>query len=794
MNQSRPLRLVLAFAGLWLGAATCRGDEIHVAPGGNDANAGTAATPVASAAAAQRLARAAAGKEPVVVTFHAGTYYLPEPLRFGPEDSGSAQSPVKYVAAAGETVVFSGGSRLELTWTPYKDGILQAHTPPNLQIDQLFVNGVRQVMARYPNFDPNQLIFNGFAADAFSPQRAARWADPTGGYIHAMHVSSWGDYAYRITGKKPDNTVTYEGGWQNNRPMGMHRAHRYVENIFEELDAPGEWFHDAKSNTLYYYPTAGTDMPTANVEVVRLRELVEFSGTREKPVRFVSLHGITFRHVARTFMDNKEPLLRSDWTIYRGGAVFFTGAEDCAIEDCDFDQVGGNTVFASNYNRRLAIRGCLIKDSGSSGVCFVGDPAAVRNPLLQYNQRLDYSQIDQSPGPKTDDYPADCLVEDCIIAHTGRVEKQTAGVQISMAQGITVRHCSIYDLPRAGINISEGTWGGHVIEFCDVFDTVLETGDHGSFNSWGRDRYWGLKNAPADELPKLAMLDAVKSNVLRNNRWRCDHGWDVDLDDGSSNYRIYNNLFLHGGLKLREGFARRVHNNIIVNNSLHPHVWYPNSGDTFVFNIVMGPYRPAGGMPRGRWGEVIGKNLFTTSDADRTRFARNECDAESLVGDPEFVNPAIGDYRVKDTSPALKLGFQNFPMDQFGVQSPRLKKIARTPELPVPGKAESDRPAAPVRDGRVVAWQGAKVKNVVGMGEVSAAGLPREAGVVLVEVPADSAAGRAGLRTGDVILKAGDAAIATVADLTRATQPAKPIKLGVWRDQQNLTLTLSPAP
>ena len=24
--------------------------------------------------------------------------------------------------------------------------------------------------------------------------------------------------------------------------------------------------------------------------------------------------------------------------------------------------------------------------------------------------------------------------------------------------------------------------------------------------------------------------------MLRNNRWRCDHGWDIDLDDGSTNY------------------------------------------------------------------------------------------------------------------------------------------------------------------------------------------------------------------------------------------------------------------
>ena len=144
-----------------------------------------------------------------------------------------------------------------------------------------------------------------------------------------------------------------------------------------------------------------------------------------------------------------------------------------------------------------------------------------------------------------------------MITRSGRFEKQTAPVQIAMAQGITVRHCSIYDVPRAGINIGDGCWGGHLIEFCDVFDTVLETDDHGSFNSWGRDRYWRPAREPVEKEvaadPKLPFLDVVRQSVLRNNRWRCEHGWDVDLDDGSSHYAIYNNLFLSGGLKLREG-------------------------------------------------------------------------------------------------------------------------------------------------------------------------------------------------------------------------------------------------
>ena len=208
-------------------------------------------------------------------------------------------------------------------------------------------------------------------------------------------------------------------------------------------------------------------------------------------------------------------------------------------------------------------------------------------------------------------------------------------------------------------------------------------------------------------------LDLEWKPVLRNNRWRCDHGWDVDLDDGSTNYEIYNNLFLSGGLKLREGFHRRVWNNITVGNSLHPHVWYDNSGDVVTKNIFMGAYRPAGGMPKGKWGKLVDYNLFTTTDADRARFAAHGCDAHSLVGDPLFVDPAGGDYRVKDGSPALKLGFKSFPMDEFGVQKPELKKIARTPELP--GAAANSAPSHGVW-ARTIShfWQGARVKDLTG--------------------------------------------------------------------------------
>ena len=727
-----------------------------------------------------------------------GTYYLPQTLIFTPEDSGTKKTPVTYAAFPGEEPVISGGVRLRLTWTPYRDGILMAHVPAGLHTDQFFVNGKRQILARYPNYDPTAAYFNGWSPDAFSKERAASWRDPRGGYIHAMHRNLWGDFHYMITGKDADGNVTYEGGWQNNRRMGMHDKYRFVENIFEELDAPGEWYLDEKTATLYFYPPAGIDLKTATVEAVRLHRLIEFRGSEGRPVRWVQLRGLTLRHAAHTFMDNREPLLRSDWTVYRGGAVLLTGAEDCALEELLIDQVGGNAIFVNNHNRRIVIRRSHIVEAGGNGVAFVGDSQAVRNPLFEYNERQSLKDIDLTPGPKTDNYPAECLLEDSLIERTGRVEKQTAPVEISMAQDITVRHCSIYDVPRAGINISEGTWGGHVIEFNDVFDTVKETGDHGSFNSWGRDRYWGLKDVDANAIAagtnrELPRLDAVKPVILRNNRWRCDHGWDIDLDDGSTNYRIYNNLALNGGIKLREGFFRTVENNVIVNNSFHPHVWFKGSEDVFRNNIVFGPYRPI--RVAQPWGSECDFNVRHVPGMEGVKPAtelqkQSGRDGHSVEADTLFVNPAVGDYRVREGSPALQLGFQNFPMDQFGVEWPKLKRIARTPELP---RLDAAQPATlqSGRDPRPSAWLGASVKNIVGMGEVSAWGLPGEAGILVLDVPQASRAAAAGLRMGDVVLRLDGKPADTLRNLERlsAESPAfGTVNVTIWRGQREITL------
>ena len=765
--------------------------ELFVSPSGSDSNPGTKNKPLQTPGGARDMVRASGklGKEPVTVSFLPGTYSLTERLVFGPEDSGTEKAPVVYRSLEEGKAVFSGGVELKLEWQSYRDGILKAEAPAGLQMDQLFINGERQHMARYPNYDPNVRVFNGYAADAFSKERAARWKDPAGGYMHAIHRAKWGGFHFRITGKDENGELTYEGGWQNNRQTANHKSMRMVENIFEELDAPGEWFYDEQAGVLYVCPPDGVDLKQAEVVTVQLAHLVDVAGSKGTPVTWLSLEGITFRHTARTFMETKEPLLRSDWTIYRGGAVTLTGAADCSIRNCTFDAPGGNAVFVNKWNRRIAVTGSHFHEVGASAVAFVGSPDAVRNPKFEYREQNRYDELDMTPGPKSDEYPAECLVEDCLMARTGRIEKQGAGVQVSMAHKITIRHCSIYDTSRAGINFSEGTFGGHIIEFCDVFDTVLETGDHGSFNSWGRDRFWHLIDAPEEQLAELSKLDILDINIIRNSRWRCDHGWDIDLDDGSSQYEIYNNLMLNRGLKLREGFYRKVYNNIAVNNTLHPHVWYPDSKAEITGNIWMTAYQPAVMKKQEQFKGEVDRNLFM-NEVDQKAFALFGWDINSVSGDPLFVDPANGDYRVKEGSPAFKIGFKNFPMDQFGVQKPELKAIARTPELPSPeivlNKNET------VGQGDTELWLGAKVKTLEGQ-EFSVFGVSEEeGGVHLVSVKRNTMAGQIGFRSGDLIQQVNGQPVRTVDDLKTLTEAAagKGVTFTYTRGQQEKTLSM----
>jgi hypothetical protein len=759
------------------------GMSFYVSPNGNDHNPGTIDQPLRSLQKALEMSRLNKDGK-VTVYLREGTYYLDNPIVFTPEDSRELHTAMNIRAYESEKAIVSGARRLPaLTWSPYKNGIMRTSVPQGWIYDQLFVNGQLQHMSRYPDYDPHARYYNGVAADAIDPVRMQNRNNLAGGYVHASHRHEWGGYHWIIKGKNDNNELELEGGWQNNRRMGMHKERRFVENIFEELDAPGEWFYDGAESILYFYPDKGTDLANAIIEVPQIAHLFEFRGEDANPVQYIGIEGLELTHTLRTFMDTREQLLRSDWAIYRGGAVFMEGARDCHVKKCFFDTVGGNAVFFSRYNRRNEVSGCHIAYAGANGICFVGDPDAVRSPTFEYHEFIPVDELDRTAGPKTDNYPAECLVYDNLMYGLGRVEKQVAGVHISMSQDIMVSHNTIYDVPRAGINIGDGTWGGHLLEYNEVFNTVLETGDHGSFNSWGRDRYWHPDYAAMTEItrqyPELILLDAIKTTIIRNNRFRCDHGWDIDLDDGSSNYHIYNNVCLNGGLKLREGFRRIVENNIIINNSFHPHVWFPNSGDVFARNIVSTGYYP---IRINDWGKEVDYNVFPDKLA-LSEAQGNGTDEHSVCGDVHYVNPVHGDFGVKDGSVAFSVGFKNFDMDNFGVVSPELKRIACS--VPIPELIRLDDDHEDIREAL-----GMKIKNITTLGERSAAGISDASGVWIVDVTDDSPA-KGVLLPNDVILQINHTPVKNVREMKEALIKARSkVNITVSRNQKELELVV----
>jgi hypothetical protein len=357
----------------------------------------------------------------------------------------------------------------------------------------------------------------------------------------------------------------------------------------------------------------------------------------------------------------------------------------------------------NDHNRGNVVTGCRFTETGDSAICFVGS-------------------LESTVGTQRN-FPYECQAVNNLIHDCGAFGKQIAGVYISRAKRITAAHNEIYNMPRAGICIGDGTWGGHVVEQNYIHETRRETGDHGPFNSWGRDKYWCLAQSHLayttgrSHDAGLVKIDAMEPVVIRYNFFEETAGWGLDLDDGASNYEIYNNLCVGVSMKLREGAYRTIYNNIWVNGANSPcfHVGNEDNHDRYFRNITVmtvANMRPEDDLnfsmgaaygeiytliappARGPWLEEIDYNCFYSdlgefvarvqvrgeadsfsgwsAGVERRKYSLEEWqelgfDRHSVFADPMFVDPEDGDYRVKPESPALRLGFENFDMGESGL-------------------------------------------------------------------------------------------------------------------------------
>ena len=258
-----------------------KGFRFYVASWGSDENPGTRDKPFATLKQARDAIRElkkkrGSLKKPVTVIVREGTYYLNEPLVFEPEDSGTARAPITYKAYPGELVTISGGRKLKCKWKPYKNKIMMSELPEakngKLYFTQLFINGKRQIRARYPNYDPKNPLVHGkgyinaagrvtddvedpnpdpnddmvFSSGAprgiyFDPKTFTKkkWTKPQEAVIHIFQHAYWGNLQWRIKAIDYERNIIWfgKGGFQMGAkwaedPCGVSRHSRfYIENV-----------------------------------------------------------------------------------------------------------------------------------------------------------------------------------------------------------------------------------------------------------------------------------------------------------------------------------------------------------------------------------------------------------------------------------------------------------------------------------------------------------------------------------------------------------------------------------
>lgn len=729
--------MVLPVSSVALDANADPRGELHVAVDGDDRNSGTAKKPFASLERARQeiLARKSQFSGPITAWVHSGTHYLEEPLVFGPKDSGTAEAPITYAAYPGEVVTISGGRKLNCRWQPYKNGILQCSVPDvkrnGLAFTQLFIGGERQIRARYPKYDATNPLVSGngyvnvkdveqswpctkfhFDPSTFTSKK---WRKPQEAVVHLFPLDYWGNLQWEVRDVDwQDHAIELGwGGFQLNEQLfgkaatGIGKSRLYhegyqsrffVENVFEELDAPGEWYLDREQGTLYVMPRADADLTNDLIEAPILACVVAFRGSQRRPVKHIRLSGFRVAHTASTFLDTYESPSRGDWTIHRGAAVFLEGAEHCIVEGCFFDAVGGNALFLNGYNRKNRIYGNRFTEAGDSAICLVGCA----------------DKIQGSSRP----LPAENLISNNLIHDCGFFGKQIAGVFLSLSERNIVSHNHIYNMPRAAICVDDGWAGGHVVEFNDIHDTVRETHDHGPFNSWGRGRFWCMEQSHGNASHGSGYHDGDPDynfyypqadgtvTVIRNNLFRepqSVHQLGIDLDDGSSHYHIYNNVCVGVSVNLREGDYRTIENNIFIHPANPPafHQGYEKNHDRFVRNVVVtssaqthsfgkssvpgDSYQIAFPPLNGPIFSEMDYNLFfndldgffasvTPRGGGRMHYTLQQWqssgyDKHSIYADPEFADISRNGFHFKPGSPALQLGCTDIDLSLVGLLS-----------------------------------------------------------------------------------------------------------------------------
>jgi hypothetical protein len=369
--------------------------DFYVSPQGNDAwsggqaepNAARTDGPLATVRRAQQLVREwkqhSDRTGPIVVAIRGGTYYLSQPLRFGPADSGTPQAPVVYAAYEQERPILSGGVQLA-GWQVAADGrwqkVLEEVKGGKWSFAQLFVNDQWWFRPRLPvhgyykiarELPPAEKAGRKWHAQlAYSgDDLRADWANR--GDVEVQVFRGWTAMRLGIAAIDPaQHVVTFRAAGQTPEDLGAFpKDERFLlDNVREALAAPGQWYLNRPSGELTYIPMPGKQPDKSVVIAPRLERLLVIEGdpTARRWAEHLQFRGLTFAHANWTMPEGGQTCGQAETNL--DGALSVIGGRNLVLAGCAVRHVGTYAMAFGEGCRDNLVENCEMLDMGAGGV------------------------------------------------------------------------------------------------------------------------------------------------------------------------------------------------------------------------------------------------------------------------------------------------------------------------------------------------------------------------------------------------------------------------------------------
>src|SRR5258708_7930805 len=289
----------------------------------------------------------------IVVDLRGGVYRRSATWSFSDaaHDSGTGGHRVIYQAFPGEAPEISGARQIT-GWTLH-DGAKNIWSAPvgtSLHTRELYVDGVRAQIARGPS---NPSGWSSTSTGLTAPDCGmASWPDVVGAEV--VSENTWVHKSCPVTAAS-GTAITLAQPCYTNAELPYNFASgavvgqypynvSWVQNAYELLSSPGQFYLNSGTGTLYYIPRPGENLASADVEAPTVQTLVSGSGTGTAPLSNITFSGITFEHATWLVPSTSEGYAegQAGWRI--------TGSGLTQVPMSDLTRTPGNITFDHDSN------------------------------------------------------------------------------------------------------------------------------------------------------------------------------------------------------------------------------------------------------------------------------------------------------------------------------------------------------------------------------------------------------------------------------------------------------------